>query len=100
MRDALQIKFLKFQGRGAFAVTNNFGVMPSVGSDSHLPLERLRSTVHSAIIGESPMDGKPSYLPLERLRSAGADKERVLVIGVIPIFLYHGSDSLTTVGHT
>ena len=79
---------------------NNFGVMPSVDSDSHLPLERLRCTVHSAIIGESPMHGKPSYLPLERLRSAGADKERVLAIGAIPIFLYHGSDSRATVGHT
>ena len=46
------------------------------------------------------MDGKPSYLPLERLQSAGADKERVLVIGVIPICLFHGSDSRETVGHT
>ena len=35
------------------------------------------------------------YLP-----SAGADKERVLAIGAIPIFLYHGSDSRATVGHT
>ena len=46
------------------------------------------------------MHGKPSYLPLERLRSAGAGKERVLAIGATPIFLYHGSDSRATVGHT
>ena len=46
------------------------------------------------------MHGNPSYLPLERLRSAGADKERILAIGAIPIFLFHGSDSRATVGHT
>ena len=74
--------------------------MPSVDSDSHSPLERLRSTVHSAITRESPVHGKPSYLPLERLWSAGAGKERVLAIGAMPIFLYHGSDSRATVGHT
>ena len=45
------------------------------------------------------MHGKPGYLPLERLRSAGADKERVLAIGAIPILLYHGSDFRATVGH-
>ena len=47
-----------------------------------------------------PSVDSDSRLPLERLRSTGADKERVLAIGAIPIFLYHGSDSRATVGHT
>ena len=64
------------------------GVIPSPDSDSHFPLERLRSTVHSASMGEIPMHGKPSHLP----------QERVLAIGAIPILRYHGSDSRATAG--
>ena len=55
-------EFLNHSGRRC--IHNNFGLIPSVGSDSHLPLERLRSTVHSAIMGESPTHGKPGYLSL------------------------------------